>query len=164
MDLLTVLTYEEDILSLIIGYLDVQTLLALEICSAQFRRMFQNFQVWQICFVKLSRSMDAGYDWRRRLLDSKLPDFKKMTLRLASVQRRWAGFPVKTTTVHLDEPVVDIAMDETNIVVGYKSGTIVVLGRDTLAIERKIQSRLARISKLGISPDYIYAGDIRNDR
>eukprot|EP00091_Calanus_sinicus_P004977 TRINITY_DN15336_c0_g1_i1.p1 TRINITY_DN15336_c0_g1~~TRINITY_DN15336_c0_g1_i1.p1 ORF type:complete len:114 (+),score=22.70 TRINITY_DN15336_c0_g1_i1:436-777(+) len=55
-------------------------------------------------------------------------------------------------------------MDETSIVVGFKSGDLVMVARGTLEIERTIETRLVRIRKLGLSPDFIYAGDLRNDR
>ena len=94
----------------------------------------------------------------------KKPDFKKMTIRLAKLHQRWEEGPVKTTTVDLKDPAVDVAMDETSIVVGFKSGDLVIVARDTLEIERTIETRLVRIRKLGLSPDFVYAGDLRNDR
>ena len=66
--------------------------------------------------------------------------------------------------MHFKDPAVDIVIDETSIVVGFKSGDLAIVARDTLEIERTIETRLVRIRKLGISPRFIYAGDLRNDR
>ena len=164
MELLTILTYEQNILTLVIGYLNIKSLLALERCAIQFRQMFQDYNVWQTIFETLSKATNPGYSWHRRLLDGKKPDYKKMTLRLAKLHQRWEEGPVKTTAVELKDPAVDVAMDETSIVVGFKSGDLVMVARDTLEIERTIETRLVRIRKLGLAPDFIYAGDLRNDR
>jgi hypothetical protein len=117
--------------------------------------------VWQTVFERLSNATNPGFNWHRRLLGNKKPEFKKMTLRLAKLHQRWEEGLVKTTVVELKDPAVDVAMDETSIVVGFKSGDLVMVARDTLEIERTIETRLVR---LGLSPDFIYAGDLRNYR
>jgi len=55
-------------------------------------------------------------------------------------------------------------MDEAAIVVGFKSGDIVLVGRRTLTIEKTIKTHLSRMHKLAVSPNYIFAGNSRNDR
>ena len=99
MELLTILTYEQDILTLVIGYLNIKSLLALERCAIQFRQMFQSYNVWQTVFETLSKATNPGYSLHRRFLERKKPDFKEMTLRLAKLHQRWEKGPVKTTVV-----------------------------------------------------------------
>ena len=67
MDLLTLLSYEEDILALVTGYLDIRSLLALEISSSHFRQLLQDSKVWRVAFDKVAKATHPGYDWRRRL-------------------------------------------------------------------------------------------------
>ena len=184
MDLLTLLSYEEDILLLVAGYLDTKSLLALEISSSHFRELLQESKVWRVAFDKLALATQPGYNWRRRLTgrsvnnkkeeteseqnvgddEECVTNYKKMLLRLEKLNDRWIDGPTRKKILEFKDPVVDVAIDEGSIVIGLKTGKIVIADHNTLEIERTVETKLVRIQKLAVFQDFIYVGDLRNDR
>ena len=133
-----------------------------------------------MAFDKLVLATQPGYDWRRRVTGRSVnnkkeetdvaddqecvTNYKKMLLRLEKLNDRWIDGPTRKTILEFKDPVVDVAIDEGSIVIGLKTGNIVIADHNTLEIERTVETKLVRIQKLAVFQDFIYVGDLRNDR
>ena len=153
MELVEVLGREPDLLLRVTDLLDLQDLAALEATCAGARRLVQDWRLWRRRMARWSAARHLGTDWSARLAGR-----EERLRRAAGLAGRWAeGRAARQGAVDLgQEPVADLALDETGLVVGLRRGEVRLYHRCDLSI---LWSRAmgVRVSGVGLGPGLVVA-------
>lgn len=146
MDLLEVLEREPDLLLRVTDLLDLQALAALEATCTAARRLVQDWRVWRRRMVRWSAARHLGTDWSARLAGR-----EELLRGAAGLAGRWAdGRAARQAAVDLgQEPVADLALDETGLVVGLRRGEVRMYQRSDLSLQWS-RAMGARVSGVGL--------------
>ena len=154
--LLATLATEQDILDRIVTALDTASVRALEKTCRRSKAIFKQFSVWERYVERLMDEKGLVYDWERRMGQD---DYEEILTSLENLELMWSPGPVRTSSISVEEEVVDIAMDEADIAVATTAGNIILYSRlsNTEVLSTGTESA-DNINKLGLSQACIVSG------
>ena len=159
MGLLEVFTTEPDLLLRLARMLGPRDLAGLESTCRFSRQMFKECRLWRQRVVEWSRRRHLGTDWMARVGPG--DDFKALVGKVDGLKEQWRQGPLRIKTIDLSMlPVADLAMDETNILVGLRRGLRLYRRHDlhllwTAACGGGVEGAGSRVSSVALTADLV---------